>query len=158
MNRVERDDVAHALGQTFAFYGKELDTLQMKFWLRALSQKGADAIKSALVEYTAIGKYAPKPVDILELIEVHNDQHAATLPPPPQADSAPPHVAKAWAYVIKLWGAGDFFGAGKVDPADADEYLRICNEQAKANNNPSSIPPDAWLFDVWGCDRDRALP
>ena len=83
MNAVDRDDFAHALGQTLEFYGKELKREDFSFWYRALGEKDIAPVKAALLEYTKVGKYAPKPVDILDLISdraIPARQEA--LPPP----------------------------------------------------------------------------
>lgn len=153
MTPVERDDVAHAVTQVQAFFGKELDALQMKFWLRALAELDATSVKRALADYTSLGKYAPKPRDIIDLVETQNEKRRRELPPPEKqkTQEAPEHVRRAWVWLISQWGVGDMYGAGKVTDAEADAYALICNQQAKANNNPDSIPPHCWLESVWGC-------
>lgn len=158
MDAVQRDDVAHAVGETFKFYGKELDGLQRKVWLRALANYEPGLIKKSLEDYTAIGKYAPKPVDITNLIGKNTASQRRDAPQrkaPPR--EAPEHVRKAWMYVIKLWGVGDIFHSGKISVDQAKAYIVTCNTQAKQSNNPASIPPEAWLEGIWGCTREHAL-
>lgn len=159
MDVVDRDDIAHAINQTFAFFGKELDQLQLRFWLRAMAPHDVNAIKRALADYTGIGRYAPKPRDVIDLIGEHSEKQRREAPAitPPQTKEAPAHVAKAWAYVIKFWGVGDLYRSGDVSEDQERAYLVTCNTQAKANNNPESIPPDAWMEGVWGCTRERAM-
>lgn len=158
MNSVERDDLIHAISQVQAFYGKELDALQMKLWVRALSDLDPDRTKRALADYTAHGKYAPKPVDIIELARSYVEEERRALPPPESKTlEAKPEVARAWAYLIRFWGAGDMFAAGSVDADTENQYFELCNRQACLNGNPESIPPDAWLDGVWGCSREDAL-
>ena len=159
MTPSERDDVIYALNQTQAFFGKTLDDLQLKFWMRALKDYSAAEIKRGLADYTGIGKYAPKPVDIAELIKNNRetdrraDNKPRELPPIREADEA---TAKAWQYVIKLWGL-NLFNVGKVDSETAEAYILLCNRQAKGNNNPTSIPPEAWRADIWGCEREAMV-
>ena len=156
MNPKDKDDLIHAITQVHAFYNKELDELQVKFWLRALANYPVLEVKRALADYTAKGRYAPKPVDITDAIDASVEQGARALPPPEiTAERAPPEVASAWAYVIKLWGLGDIMKGGAPD--DVDAKLELCNRQAFGNQNPESIPPDAWLEEIWGCDRDEAV-
>jgi hypothetical protein len=119
----------------------------------------AAEIKRGLADYTGIGKYAPKPIDIAELIKNNRetdrraDNKPRELPPIREADEA---TAKAWQYVIKLWGL-NLFNVGKVDSETAEAYILLCNRQAKGNNNPTSIPPEAWRADVWGCEREAMV-
>ena len=70
MTAVEKDDFAHALGQTMEFFGKKLEKHQFGFWYQAFSEYDLSEIKRALLEYTKSGRYAPKPIDILELMSV----------------------------------------------------------------------------------------
>ena len=69
MNLAERDDFAHALKTTMEFYGKSLDKPQFKVWYKALAGKPIGHIKIALDQYPQVGKFAPKPVDILGIID-----------------------------------------------------------------------------------------
>lgn len=158
MNPKDRDDLTHAISQVFAFYGKELDVLQMKLWLRALANSDLTRVKQALADYTSIGRFAPKPVDILDLLKNTVTNEARALPAPERkVQEAPPEVSAAWAYVIRLWGLGDFWNAGSVDSETADRHIELVNRQCAASGNADAIPPDAWLESVWGCSRETAL-
>lgn len=151
MNAVERDDIAHAVTQVQAFYGKELDALQMKFWLRGLGDLDVSDVKRALADYTMTGKYAPKPVDIRDLVTHSRETSRRDLPAPEKRlKEAPEHVGKAWRWLIKQWGLGDLYGAPNVTEDEVEDYMCLCNQQAKTNNNPDSIPPHCWLESIWG--------
>jgi hypothetical protein len=160
----ERDDLRHAITQTLAFYDKTLDALQMKFWLRAFSDRSLADVKRALMEYTASGRYAPKPVQILDLIDDHLEQQRrteslATPALPESFQEAPPNVARAWAFAIKLWHIGDLVPSVRTDLSDdeIEQALLLVNRQAQSSGTPTAIPPDAWLPDLWGCSRDEAV-
>lgn len=159
MNPKERDDVIYAINQTQAFYGKTLDDLQLKFWLRALNQYTRDEVLKALADHTGIGKYAPRPVEIIELIKTGREQ-VRSHAPRVKHDSvreASPAVAAAWQYVIKAWGLGNLYKVGEVSDEQAAIYLDTVNKQAMESKRPTAIPPDAWLDDVWGCSREKAI-
>jgi hypothetical protein len=156
----ERDDLIHAITQTLAFYDKKPSDLDLVFWTRGLKNYPIKAAKRALSDYTAIGRYAPKPAQIIDLINEQREcvPRRESLPPPEvSAEPAPPEVAKAWRAVIAQWGLGMFADAEPDDPETAHRYARICNEQAAGNGNPEAIPPEAWLHDVWGCTREAAI-
>jgi len=160
MTPKERDDVIYALNQVQSFYNKTLDDLQLRFWMRALQQYEAKDIMTALADYTATGKYAPKPADIIDAIKTLREQSRRTEQPSirrPDVRMADPKTARAWQYMIKLWGMGNLYKITEVDDDTAGEYLTLCNRQAMMNKNPDAIPPDGWLSDVWGCTRDEAL-
>ena len=81
MDAVSRDDIIHAIEQTVSFYGKSLDKTAIGFWLNGLRDKDPVMIKRALMMYAAKGKYAPKPVDILEIIDSLEGSRKSKLPP-----------------------------------------------------------------------------
>lgn len=160
MTPEERDDVSHAITQTMAFFDKELNELQMKFWLRALSGRHPIDIKRALAEYTAQGRYAPKPVQITDLIESYHEQkrrnESLTAPKTEPPTVADPKVAEAWRYVISLWG-GSLFAKRPTTVEEIDEFTAICNLQSKASGKADAIPPEAWRQDIWGESREAAV-
>jgi hypothetical protein len=159
MNPKERDDVIYAINQTQAFYGKSLDDLQLKFWMRAIGMYSRDEILKALADHTGIGKYAPKPVEIIDLIKTQREQARSHAPRVEKTATreASPEVAKAWQYVIKAWGLGNLYKIEGVSDDQAARYLEIANTQAMNSNRPTAIPEDAWLPEVWGCTRDSAI-
>ena len=160
MTPAERDDVAHAIHQTMAFYDKELTPGQMKIWLHAVSVRDAQDVKAALLEYIKIGQYAPRPKNILELVENKRFERLRSEPVQRienKVREAPPEVAKAWQFVIKLWGMGDMYGVSKVSPEEQDRMIELCNRQCVANGNAEAIPPEAFREDIWGMSHDEAL-
>ena len=68
MNLVDRDEFAHVLGQTLQFYGKTLEKSDFSFWYSAMGDRSIYAIKNALKEYVKVGKYAPRPANVMELL------------------------------------------------------------------------------------------
>ena len=157
MTPVERDDFAHALGQTLGFYGKDLDKQQFSFWLTAMGDKGVDRIKPALLQYTKVGKYAPKPVDILEIIEATRAINQHKLPPPKrERNNCPPEIQAAWMWFINRCAEGSenfdgiFDSSSEVPLATQEKYLHLVNHEARANNQPDAIPDEYKLSEVWG--------
>jgi hypothetical protein len=160
MTPFERDDIAHAVSQVMAFYDKELTPLQMKFWLEDLSGRDPQDVKDALTEYRSIGKYAPRPANILEILKtkqsVRSQAHSPLMLESPVRE-APKEVSKAWAFVIKMWGMGDMYGVGDVSREEQDRMIELCNRQAKQSGNAESIPPDAFRPDIWGMTYEQAI-
>lgn len=153
-----RNDLVHAIAQVQGFYGKKLDQGSATFWLDALWGNDVQTIKNALIEYTKAGKFAPKPVHILEIMESHKARNRAKVPPP---QAAPPKeydkvIGTAWLWFFKKSTAdsqlfkGMFDGQPDVDPDTEERYLRIVNEQARLYNTPDAIPDEFKLKEVWG--------
>jgi hypothetical protein len=158
LNPYERDDLTHAITQIQAFYGKELDALQMKLWIRSLADLDPQKVKAALADYIKHGKYAPKPADIIDQCKNTSEQGRRSLPAPEQTGRrASPEVARAWSYVMNFWGMGDMFKVLDVSDEQSDRYIEICNRQAAASGNADAIPPECWMPGIWGCTRDEAL-
>ncbi|MGI9570458.1 MAG: hypothetical protein ACR2PH_12155, partial [Desulfobulbia bacterium] len=101
MTPIEKDEFSHALGQTLAFYGKTLDKAQFGFWYQGFANYPLKSIKTALLQYTKVGKYAPKPVNIHEIMDANRSLMAPerTLPTPPPKP-CPPDIARAWMWFI----------------------------------------------------------
>lgn len=159
MNPHERDDITHALNQLQQFYGKELNEVQVKLWIRAIGHLPYADLRVALADYPKVGKHAPKPVEIIEIVNQLRDarrRENAELPAPagPPCD---PKVAAAWRYVIGLWEFDLFRNRPGITDERIDEYTAICNRQALASGNADAIPPDAWRTDIWGVSRDEAI-
>jgi hypothetical protein len=157
MDPMIRDDMIYTIQQTQMFYGKELDELQIKLWLRALGHCTLEEVKRACSDYTAEGRYAPKPVDIIERVKRHRDNRRGALPPPaePTQSSCPPEIAAAWAWYVRLrmsGGIGTGFGgkAPDIDPELQERYLHIVNHEAKRLGAPDSLEDEHKLQEVWG--------
>lgn len=157
MDALARDDVIHAIEQTLAFYGKQLDKVAIAFWLNAVRSHDIQDVKRALMDYPKVGKYAPKPVDILEILDANVAQKRAKLPstPPPET-SCPVHIRDAWMWFNNRLVEGSvlldglFSGSHHVDLDTQEEYLRTVNEQAKLYNQPDAIPDEFKLQEIWG--------
>ena len=154
MDRVDRDDFVHALGQTLAFYNKELDRMQTSFWVTACGEKGVKNLKRALVDYTKQGKFAPKPADILSIIDNYSERPINSALPPPTTD-CPPEIAKAWMWFIGQTAqgsnmAGLFSDGANIDVATQERYLHLVNHEANKYCDPAAIPDEFKLKEVWG--------
>lgn len=154
MDAVEKDDFIHALGQTLAFYGKELDRMQTSFWFTACKDKGVKQLKAALIEYTKVGKYAPKPADILAIVDNMRQHKAPKELPPPPTTNCPPEIAKAWMWFINRMTRGSnleglFDEHGDVDLKTQEKYLHIVNHEAHKYGTPDAIPDEYKLMEVW---------
>ena len=151
MNRVDIDDFTHALAQTVGFFGKELDKAQVALWIRAFSGKEYPPIRAALIEYTKIGRYAPKPRDIIEIMDEQRVATQARLPPPDkQSCHCPQNIADAWAWFIKMHSGHEF--GRKTQPTNEQQeiYLNTVNHEAHRLNMPDAIPEEFKLKEVWG--------
>jgi hypothetical protein len=152
MTPEEKDDLVYAIGQTLGFYGKELDRAQLSFWLTALSGRSVPAVKRALLEYVKVGRFAPKPAQIIELMGVGREQ-AETLPPP-EPRPCPPEIAQAWLWFMGRTTQGSnleglFQADGEVDTATQEKYLLIVNQEAHCAGQPDAVPDEYKLGSVW---------
>lgn len=155
MDRKDRDDFMYALGQTMEFYNKELQKSDFKFWHSALGDRPVQHIKDALLEYVRIGKFAPRPANIMELINQRIPASRAALPSPPPESNCPPEIAKAWMWFIGRYSQDSILGGlfdekSPVDIETQERYLHLVNHEAKAANNPEAIPDEYRLAEVWG--------
>lgn len=157
MNRVDIDDFTHALGQTVAFFGKELDKGQVALWIRAFAGKDYPPIRNALLEYTRVGRYAPKPRDIYEIMDEQRATEAARLPPPQQQSCrCPPEIASAWMWFLATITkdsktiSGIFDSSLNIDIDQQEKYLHIVNHEAHRLSRPDAIPEEYKLQEVWG--------
>ena len=156
MNSVDKDDFMFALGQTLKFYGKQLEKESWPFWYQAFFVKDISQVKRALMQYTREGKFAPKPKDILEIMDVDKSYRKAALPPPePMTTNCPPEVAKAWMWLINRIAqgsamAGLFQESASVDLITQERYLHLVNHEAHSLGMPEAIPIEFKLQEVWG--------
>ncbi len=151
MNAIEKDEFSHSLSQTLEFYGKEMTTQQFSFWYRALADFPVYKIKEALLHHTKTGRYAPKPVDIIEAIghEV-TPREAAKISHVDESIPCPEHIHKAWVWFIHLHSGREF---GKLEnPTDEqqEKYLHTVKHEAKRTKMPDAIPDEFKLKEVWG--------
>lgn len=155
MDALDRDDFVHALTQTLKFYGKELDKMQTSFWVTACRDRPAKKLKAALVEHTKAGRFAPKPADILSLVDNMSQQGGRAELPPPPTTNCPPEIANAWIWFNKLIcsTAKNELMRQKADVLDEEteeRYLHIVNHEAHKYGIPDAIPEEYKLSEVWG--------
>ena len=155
MDSIERDDFIHALTQTMAFYGKELDRMQTTFWVDACRDRSVNKLKLSLREHIKAGRYAPRPADILALVDNMAKHHGQDALPPPPTTSCPPDIAKAWQWFIGQSAKGSslegiFDSKSAVDMATQERYLHIVNHEAHKYQNPEAIPDEYKIAEVWG--------
>ena len=158
MTPIERDDFIHALGQTFSFYDKELDPTKVSFWITACKSIPVKALKSALLDHVQVGKFAPRPADIIKLAQNHREHISRALPPPPMETKCDPEIAKAWRWFIQFSASGgtnrqltDAMGKKQdISPELQDKYLAIVNGEARTHNCPEAISDEYKLREVWG--------
>lgn len=155
MNAVERDDVSHALCTTMGFFGKKLDGPSERIWFSAFRGFSPDAIKRALAEYTRKGRYAPKPIDILDILARQREAKEATEDKKPYTP-CPEDIHQAWLWFTKKITAdsgllkGIFSKTPEVDEETAERFILVVNQQAKLFNRPDAIPDEFKLKEVWG--------
>ena len=157
MNGKERDDVVYALKSTMSFYGKSVDDQQIRIWLRGFIGKDPALVVKAFRDYCYTGKYAPKPVEILEILQLVNQHEQQYTPPEPLPESScPPEIAQAWWWfigIITVDADNPAMKLGSSEPISIEleeKYLHIVNHEALKANNPDAIPDAFKLAEVWG--------
>lgn len=153
METSERENLSYKLSEVFSLYNKTLEPAVVKLWLRALADKPWPQISDALDEHMRVGKYAPRPVDILEILFRNRDRRKSFAPPVAEEEipvPCPDNIHRAWVWFIHKY-SGEVFG--KFDPptpAEEEEYLLLVNQEAKRINLPDAIPNEFKLREVWG--------
>ena len=158
MNPTERDDFVYALKTTMQFYGKELDGPQLKIWFKALRGHPLPTVQDALDQYPQVGKFAPKPVDILGIVDDLRQRDAASQPAikEEQQTNCPPEIAKAWMWFLGRTTEGSenfdglFSSSQDIDIETQERYLHIVNHEAHQQGMPDAIPDEYKLPEVWG--------
>jgi hypothetical protein len=154
MDRIERDDFMYALGQTMEFYGKKLERSDFAFWYSSMGDRSVGQIKTALKEYVKIGKFAPRPANIMEILNnMRPSLERVALPPP--TTNCPPEIAKTWMWFIGRISQGSLlldglFGESQgADLQTQEKYLHVVNHDAKRLNTPDAIPDEYKIAEVW---------
>lgn len=141
---VEADDVYHKLREVHEFFGKpgEIDRVKLRFWLEALNGYDKSEIMIALTSYVKVGKYAPKPRDLIELMDTERErakpfqkQHT------PTGKLMDPELAKAvlWYELhIKLKGVA----LTNFDTDLVNRHLFLLNKEAIRLNNLDLLLPE----------------
>lgn len=156
MNQIDRDAFAHALGQTLKFYGKTLEKSDFSFWYSAMGDRNIGTIKNALKEYIKIGKYAPRPANVIELMHTRAEHSRTLLPAPVVTTNCPPEIGQAWMWFIRHIAKGSknldsiFSDQGPATLEQQEKYLHVVNHEARKYNQPDAIPAEYRLAEVWG--------
>ena len=151
MTPVEKDEFSHALGQTMKFFGKDLDKMQFSFWYQSMGDRPIQKIKHALLEYVKVGKFAPRPANVLELINMNTSHSRVSLPPPEDnSRKCPQEIADAWAWFINQTSDWNFGAKENPSEEDQEKYIHIVNHEAFRQQMPESIPDQYKLKEVWG--------
>tara|TARA_R110000803_G_scaffold210442_1_gene282276 strand:+ start:1634 stop:2137 length:504 start_codon:yes stop_codon:yes gene_type:complete len=154
----DRDDFLYALKQTLMFYGKDLDRMQTSFWWTACNDKPIVKLKQALIEYTKVGKFAPRPADILTLVDsmtINTGQRSKTFATP--KTNCPPSIAEAWSWFLGRISEDCtnpsfriFESSSEIDISTQEKYLHTVNHEAHKYSMPESIPDEFKIKEVWG--------
>jgi hypothetical protein len=155
VNNKDLGDVVYALKYCFSFYGKELDKQQLQVWQNIIRGNSYNSVQwqTVLKNYFQVGKFAPKPPEILEMLAEEREHTQAKAPQPePLTTNCPKHIADAWRYWLpKFWGMAVPGVSTIVDTdIDEDESLLLVNREAKRTNTPEAIPAAYQLKEVWG--------
>ena len=151
--RVEDEErCLSAISMTLQFYGKKLDELQRKFWRQWLRQQNnPELVLDALRLYPNEGRFAPKPADIQQIIELIRPPKS-TYKEKEIEDTCPPEIRKAWIHWIpRFWDQPLPFKeqAEQVTEDQAEAWLILINQEAKRLNQPDSIPETHKLQEIW---------
>lgn len=153
MNQKEINDVLFAVDYTHKFYNKQLEDIHKQVWSRTILDSGYTPFQwqEALRNWPAIGKFAPRPAEILEQLNLRRENTPKeNKAPEPLTTDCPEPIANAWRYWIPIfWGQDLPFEQGKVDDSEAEAYLILVNEEAKRTNTPESIPEKYKLELIW---------
>ena len=152
----DRDDFLYSLKSTMGFFGKDLDKMQASFWWTACNGKPLPKLKAALLEWHRVGKFAPKPVDILSLIDDRAAFQSQSETPAIPTTDCPPEIARAWMWFIKMRCEGSLLLSGamgkreKLDSETEEKYMHAVNHEAHKYGMPDAIPDEYKLKEVWG--------
>lgn len=143
MTPKEMDDVTYKLKEIFTIYGKDISDQVCALWVRSLSGKDPNLILKAFDEYAKEGKYAPKPVDIIELVDrIKVEVRARISGNFKSPKGGNPEIAAAWiAYIRQAHG---FPLPASMDPPGAmpmslDDALPIVQREAIKYRCPEAL-------------------
>lgn len=147
----DQESLMHAVAQIQSFYGKVLDELQMKLWLRALRKYEEHEIKLALATYIEQGQFAPKPKHIIDLCELQREEgrrkEATDFSlPEPDGDVLQAPYTTYWRYVISQWGndASQMFNTDLPED-EVEKAIEYVNSVAtKVDSIPSHLRRGRW--------------
>lgn len=153
MEQKELNDVLFAADYTLKFYGKPMEKIHKQVWSRTVLDSGYSSFqwKEVLREWPSIGKFAPKPSEILEQLALKSENKPRRFDSKKEElEPCPEPIAKAWRYWIPVfWGQSLPFESEDVDEAEAEAYLLLVNEEAKRTNTPEAIPDNYKIEQIW---------
>lgn len=127
------DEVKYRVETTLKFFGKKMSADEIRFWVEALEDVATDAnqVAKAFADYRKQGKFAPRPRDIIDLMQGNNKAYS----PHPKIEEeeepkADPKIAKAW--LLYMREAHDL-GITDHNPdvhLERDEWILIVNHEA----------------------------
>jgi hypothetical protein len=153
VDRKELEDVMFAVKYTHQFYNKQLEEIHRQVWSRTVVDSGYTSFQwlESLREWPAVGKFAPRPAEILEQLHLKRDTRPKTsAPAEPLTTDCPEAIANAWRYWIPVfWGQSLPFDVEEMDVSEAEAFLILINEEAKRTNTPEAIPDKYKLEQIW---------
>lgn len=138
--RKEVDDLTYALREVFTIYGKRLEEQVERLWIKSLSGKSIDMLLRAIREYPRIGKYAPKPIDILELVAKYKVE--TKKPTAMNFGHGDPTIGRAWITYIREAHKFPLSIGRDVPSMPLDEALGIVQREAIKYNQIDALLPE----------------
>lgn len=145
----EIGDVVHKLTETFAVFRQKFDANQSKTWINALAEKPVALILRACDDHIKIGHYAPKPFEILSLIDGYRSR-AAGFEKPQEAGQRTPEIAQAWITYLRFAHDFELPQNREVPDMPIQDALEIVNREAAKQNRPDAIKPEHRIDSYWG--------
>lgn len=150
MNKSEQQEFIDLLGATLEIYNTKLTPAAISIWVAALSKYGLSELRGALsrhVQTPGQGKFAPKPADIIELLQGSDGRLGAdeawSLIPRNEYTSAvmTQEMATALGVAQPLLDSGDQVGARM---AFKEAYARVVDENRRLGIKPQWFPSLGW--------------
>lgn len=155
MEQKDLNDVLFAADYTLKFYGKPMEKIHKQVWSRTIIDSGytSHQWQGVLREWPSIGKFAPRPSEILEQLNLRRENKPRqNQQAEPVTTDCPAEIADAWRYWIpRFWGQPLPDRPPAEDQPDMeDEYLMTVNREARKAKMPEAIPDAYKLREVWG--------
>lgn len=140
--------ITYKLNQTAEFFGKTLSASQINVWMHSLRGYTPEAICEAFDQHFQVGKYMPRPAEIIDLMrqETHT-RHARYQEHKSDLGHSDPRIATAWRIYLKH--ALSFEMPGDNEAMTLDEAIEIVNQQAVKYDMPDAIEPAYRLSEYW---------
>lgn len=149
------DDLKFHLTELLDFYDKPLTDKNWHMWWSVLKQMDPYKVQQALKDWPAIGKFSPKPANIVEIVRGYpKNVRTVEVVEAEEPVDCPPKIRAAWRWYVAITTKGTtlecFQGALDVTAEQEDEFLLIVNQEAKRLNQPNAIDDRHKLVSVWG--------